>query len=107
MARFNHAVSAYTKVWFEVDEKWLQKYMKPQLLHDMYFLAKPLKRVPVALTGKVAAQAKVLNCVKQVEVSSIHSSPVSFVRHYPCIAGGYAFDSQRRRPCFDCSFELG
>ena len=42
MARFNHVVKAYSKVWFQVDEAWLQKYMKPQVIHDMYFKVLPL-----------------------------------------------------------------
>jgi hypothetical protein len=71
MARFNHAVSAYTKTWFQVDETWLQKYMKPQVIHDMYFKVLPLKRVPVSKTGKASSRDKLLKCVKQVEVEVV------------------------------------
>ena len=103
MARFNHAVNAYTKAWFQVDETWLQKYMKPQVIHDMYFKVLPLQRVPVSKTGKASARDKLLKCVKQVQVQLVvHWSLYMFFTLYRCsvssngLPGRSADDSGRR-----------
>jgi hypothetical protein len=68
-ARFNHASSHVHTRWFQLEEGWMAKYLKPAFVKDMHENAPAWKRVPASLTGSKGKDSKILKCVKQVQAA--------------------------------------
>jgi hypothetical protein len=68
--RFNHDEDKVTACWFQLNESWMEKYLKPQCLHDVYHEAKPFHRVNVHKTGQKST-AVGLECVKRVVLAIV------------------------------------
>jgi hypothetical protein len=71
--RFNHGRPAMATQWWQLDEKWMVQYLKPQLVKDMFEEAKAMSRLNVQLTGNKVGEA-VLECVKQCVLHLIPKS---------------------------------
>ena len=65
VGRFNHRLTHISSMWYQLDEFWMEKYLKPQCLHDMCYTVTPFTKVKVHKTGHRDGSA-VKECVKQV-----------------------------------------
>jgi hypothetical protein len=69
-ARFNHDSTKVTNTWYQLNESWMHKFMKPQCVHDVFRFAKPFHRVNVHKTGQ-KVNAVGLECVKRVVLAIV------------------------------------
>ena len=68
--RFNHDLLHVTNTWFALDEVWMERYLKPQCVHDLFTAAKPFERVKVHKTGNLR-DSYVKDCVKRVVLAIV------------------------------------
>ena len=61
--RFNHDLPHVTTTWFQLPERWMEKFLKPACVSDMFSKATPFKRVAVHKTGNLDNRT-VKDCVK-------------------------------------------
>jgi hypothetical protein len=52
--RFNHDLEKIVQRWYQLDEAWMNKYLKPQCMEDLFTKAVPFTKIDVYKTGKAA-----------------------------------------------------
>jgi hypothetical protein len=68
--RFNHPQATVVQTWWQLDEFWMSKYLKPSCYEDICLKATPFTRVKVHKTGNKVSSVK-LKCVKEVVLKII------------------------------------
>jgi hypothetical protein len=69
--RFNHDLDSVVRTWYQMDEAWMTRYLKPQCVKDMFETAVPFKKVNVHKTGKFRPSSAKLKCVQDVVLAFV------------------------------------